>query len=493
MKILQVVAEAPPIRSGVARVASTLTDGMIERGYHASTLSSVEISRLALGEVRLSSLIFHLPKLRRLLEDYDVINIHGPAPTFSDVFLLFAAALRHWKGHPARLVYTYHSEIEFTNVRVLCELYNWLHKKMTNLASHVIVSTPSYAALLQTHLKHKEQLSIIPWGVNSADSSAENLKAEDFRVIFVGQLRPYKGADVAIRAMQFLPHARLDIIGKGHAQERYRALVEELDLKNVTFHGSVGDEQLARLMQQAHVLVLPSLTKAEAFGIVLLEGMLAGCVPVASELPGVRDVVGRAGLTFPVNDARALAEVLERLQTNPALWARHSRFAREKAVVYPWQRTVDEYERVYTHQFITEQARQQATKKHLPLPIRLLDLLMLIRRHLQADGISLEKLVEPYSSDTRQLQVALKLGEVPVAGPAAHFVAFSKKPLLMPDDTAGTFLDEDGLDTSPSAGSEIAVAFGREHILRVWRRVALEESNRDWLAKLVAELAAQIV
>ena len=63
--------------------------------------------------------------------------------------------------------------------------------------------------------------------------------------------------------------------------------------------------------------MLPSV-RMESFGIVLLEGMAAGCVAVASALPGPAEVVGDAGLDFPPGDVDALARILRSLSSENA-------------------------------------------------------------------------------------------------------------------------------------------------------------------------------
>ena len=92
MRILVIITEAPPIMSGVARVGEELALRLRAAGHAVDLLSSNEIPRIALGELRLSSMLWKGfgPAFLRLRE-YDVIHIHGPAPTFSDVALLFAA------------------------------------------------------------------------------------------------------------------------------------------------------------------------------------------------------------------------------------------------------------------------------------------------------------------------------------------------------------------------------------------------------------------
>ena len=57
-------------------------------------------------------------------------------------------------------------------------------------------------------------------------------------------------------------------------------------------------------------MVLPSLTSAEAYGLVLAEGMAAGCVPVASDLPGVREVAGPTGVLVRPGDIAGLRAAL---------------------------------------------------------------------------------------------------------------------------------------------------------------------------------------
>src|SRR6266542_3869510 len=74
--------------------------------------------------------------------------------------------------------------------------------------------------------------------------------------------------------------------------------------------------------------------------------MAAGCIPVASDLPGVREVLGRAGFTFPVGSAVELAHVLRTLRDDPAAVETFGIMARERAAEFTWERTIAEYERL---------------------------------------------------------------------------------------------------------------------------------------------------
>lgn len=346
MKILMVISEAPPIKSGVARVADRLSCGLKAFGHEVDILSLRDVPRLERGEIRLSSMLLKLPQLQKRFGTYDLIHLHGPVPTFSDVFLL--AGRWGLDGERPALVYTHHAPVDLNSFpfRLLAPSYNALQERMARLADHVVATTPTYGQRLSRHVP-PQKLSVVPWGVDYEQFQAPIEKNGPFTALFLGQIRPYKGLPVLLRAFQGLADARLWVIGDGHQARTNRKLAQELGLENVTFWGRLPDEAMIRGLRQAHVLVLPSVTHSEAFGLALLEGMAAGCVPVASHLPGVADVVGNEGFTFPVGNAEALREILSRLQQDEALRLHHAQLAQARAGLYPWERVVFGYERIF--------------------------------------------------------------------------------------------------------------------------------------------------
>src|SRR5512137_2108638 len=113
VRILLVISEAPPIKSGIARVADKLSRGLKGRGHQVDILSLQDVPRVERGEIRLSSMPFRLSELRDRFRSYDVIHVHGPVPTFSDVFLLWG--LHGLNLHRPKLVYTHHAPIDLHN------------------------------------------------------------------------------------------------------------------------------------------------------------------------------------------------------------------------------------------------------------------------------------------------------------------------------------------------------------------------------------------
>jgi glycosyltransferase involved in cell wall biosynthesis len=339
LRILVIAPEAPPVRSGIASVVGYLQKGLGERGHRIDVLAYPEVRRLAFGEIRLSSLIFKLARLLRRIDDYDVIHIHGATPTVSDVALLFA---RRRKRHPV-VVYTHHMDLAFESSNLLTSPYNYLHHRLSAKADAVVATTYQTLGLEDD----RGQGQVIALGVDVNHFSTSGPKDAQFTVLFIGQFRPYKGVPVLLEAMSHVPGARVLLAGHGPEEQAYRSLAAGLGL-DVEFHVDIDDHQLRELYRRAHTVVLPAVSRREAFGLVLVEGMAAGCIPVASDLPGVHEVVGRAGLLFPRGDARRLGGILHGLSENPALVQRLANRAHVRAAEFSRARTIREYERLIT-------------------------------------------------------------------------------------------------------------------------------------------------
>lgn len=339
MKILLATSEVPPVVSGMSTVARELMAGFERAGHKVELVAAVQMPRIAVAEMRLTALLPYWPRVARHLATADVVSLHGPVPTFSDLFLALARVSGR-NGRRPPIAYTHHIDISFRRLRPACDLYNYLHRRLAGLADHVIVSTATLAAPFRQ--AGRVPVSVIPFGVHPEIIPPGVPKDEGFTVLFCGQLRPYKGVDVLLRAFTRLPAARLLIAGEGHEAPSYRRLARALGLTNVHFLGWKHGPELWELYARSHVIVLPSV-EVESFGIVLLEGMAAACVPVASDLPGPRTVVADCGLIVPAADPEALAGALRRLQEDPSLRQRLADAARQRASQFTWERTTRDY------------------------------------------------------------------------------------------------------------------------------------------------------
>lgn len=348
LDILIVTSEAPPIVSGISTCVDRLARGLAGRGHNVSVLSSMQIRRVAVGEWRLSSFAAHWQRIARELRHFDVVNVHGPIPTMSDVFLRQMTKLPS-HSRPAA-VYTHHSPIDIPGASRMSEGYNRYHKSLALRADRIVASSYCYASEHRT--RYGPPVSTIPWGVDMPVSEQpvivprSSAAAQKLRVLFVGQMRPYKGVPTLLAAAAGQEWVELTLVGRGPELADYQRLARRLGATNVRFTGRLPDQELLEQYQSNDVIVLPSVTRAEAFGLVLLEGMANGCVPVASDLPGVRDVAGPTGFVAPPGDAEALRAALRQLADDSGLLAELKKASWKAAQTLSWDRCVDSYEQV---------------------------------------------------------------------------------------------------------------------------------------------------
>lgn len=139
-------------------------------------------------------------------------------------------------------------------------------------------------------------------------------------LVFVGRLVSDKGVDLLLRALFQLKEDNLtpalSIIGQGPEEGNLRGLAATLGIESqVTFLGQKSGEELAQLLNEHQVIVIPS-RWAEPFGVVALEGIACGCVPIGSASGGLKEAIGACGLIFPNDDMQALARALEKALTS---------------------------------------------------------------------------------------------------------------------------------------------------------------------------------
>ncbi|WP_344414329.1 glycosyltransferase family 4 protein [Pseudonocardia ailaonensis] len=335
LNVLIVTSEAPPIVSGISRCVDRLTTGLRGRGHRVDVLSSVQIPRLSFGEYRFSAMLAYWRHISAMTRDYDVINLHGPVPTMSDVFLLLAGARR---GTP--VVYTHHSALAVRGAETLSGVYNRLHRILSGRADMTLTTSQFYADS-ESRGSGRPPVKVIEWGTDLRPL-AEKKTDGPLQVLFVGQMRPYKGLEWLIPAVAGQDGMELTLIGDGPHRADYQRLAA--GATNITFRGRVSDEELAAAYDSADVVTLPSVTQAEAFGLVVLEGMMAGAVPVVSDLPGVRDLAAGPGTIVPARDVDTLRAALRELADDRALLATRSAQARAKAETLTWDSCIARYE-----------------------------------------------------------------------------------------------------------------------------------------------------
>lgn len=264
----------------------------------------------------------------------DVVHLHYPSPP-GEVSCLLARPR-------AAVVVTYYCDI--VRQQALLPVYGHVIRAVLRRADAIVPIHEGQAESAPFLRPHRAKCRPVPFGSDLEPFAATPERARAAAavrarvgaplVVFVGRLVTYKGIDVLLRAMRDVP-ARLLVVGAGPEDARLRALAATLGLgERVAFTGRLEAADLPGHIAAADVGVLPSVTRAEAFGLSMVEMMACGlpvvCTDVGTATTHV-NVHGETGLVVRPGDPAALADALRRLLGDADLRARMGEAARLRA------------------------------------------------------------------------------------------------------------------------------------------------------------------
>ncbi|HYI37228.1 MAG TPA: glycosyltransferase, partial [Thermoleophilaceae bacterium] len=156
-------------------------------------------------------------------------------------------------------------------------------------------------------LAPKANFVVVPNTVDTGAFEPPPERPEGLRLLNVAALAEKKGHRFLLEAMTRLPRATLQIVGDGELRSDLERQTRELGLTDrVSFLGEQPKHEVARLMREASLFVLPSL--AENLPVVLIEAMASGLPSVATSVGGVPEMLGpEDGELVEPGDAGALA------------------------------------------------------------------------------------------------------------------------------------------------------------------------------------------
>jgi glycosyltransferase involved in cell wall biosynthesis len=221
-------------------------------------------------------------------------------------------------------------------------------RRVWRRAGGVVTTTAGIRAAFEEAHGPRSRVRVVPNGCDvAADRAFPGLAAaRPPRVLYAGQLYPWKGVDVLVDAIAQVPGARLVVLGGLDGEKdlaRVRARVEACGLAARTeMPGTLPQAQVAAELARAAVVVVPflrtAMTERHTSPLKAFEAMAAGRPIVASALPSSREFLRdeENALLVPPGDAAALAAALRRLLAEPSLAERLARTAWEEAPAYSW-------------------------------------------------------------------------------------------------------------------------------------------------------------
>ncbi len=284
----------------------------------------------------------------------DLYHAHSPPPVTS----YFAARASKRTGVP--LAVTYHCDLEVPGPlgpAVIGIYRRTLEAYTMEQASGVIATTQTYAATSKSLWKLDP--AVIPNAVDtrrfSPDIPGEGVRerygiGEEPLALFVGRLVPHKGIEYLLQAIRQVD-ARLLIVGSGNYARGLKGMASSLGLEDkVIFAGRIPESEKPSYFAACDLLVLPSISRLEAFGIAALEAMATAKPVVVSDVPGIREVVedGVEGLLAdpmnPADIARKMATLLQNPKMRESMGDQGRRKVEETFAV---AKVVDNLERFY--------------------------------------------------------------------------------------------------------------------------------------------------
>ena len=327
----------PRLRDLGNEVELLLFDGTRTPFYEELENNGIKIHYLSIGGNVYNPLnIFRLVKF---IKRYDIVHTHNTACQY---FIPLAKILSIAK---CKLVTTEHST---NNRRRNSKIFRYLDKFIYKKYLSIISISENASSALKNFIGKNYNITTIENGINL--SKFQLLRHPDFteteRIItMVAGFREAKDQDTLIKAIALLPEEyKLWLVGDGERRAILEDLVSELDISNrVKFLGIRSD--IPQILEQSHIIVLSS--HWEGLSLSCIEGMASGRPFIASDVDGLRDIVGGHGILFPHQDYNTLTKEMRHLCKNKEYYNKVALACQEKAKQYDINIMATKYNNVY--------------------------------------------------------------------------------------------------------------------------------------------------
>ncbi|MDM5272550.1 glycosyltransferase family 4 protein [Sulfurovum sp. zt1-1] len=321
---------------GLGNFTLSLVDGLKEKNY--------EVYGLITHSDRDNFKLFD----KKVYENYYVGNLGKIKKYFSVLKYIY-------KIKPDVIIINYNAVIHFLlpflpNIKVIDIIHNDVDDfyRISNINSKYIdlwiSPTPGIKDGFLKYVKYDENKNkntkTISHGITSSTNNTSNKPDETFELLFVGAIYEHKGVDLLPDILKKVKdkkeNVRLNIVGDGKLIDELKLKFKKLGLdKDVIFHGVIPYEKVRKKMSESHILLFP--TRIEAFGLVIAEAMMEGCVPIVTLLEGITDATvinNKTGFLITKNDVNGFVQKVLLLMEDKSLYDKLSLQAKNHAQKY---------------------------------------------------------------------------------------------------------------------------------------------------------------
>jgi len=346
MKVLHLGKLCPPHEGGIEVFSFDLLEALNKKGIKADLLCFDKLTKkdtyknfryfsckinLKLNAAPLS--YDFLKTFKKIANDYDILHIHSPNP-LAEMLSLMAKK---------KIIIHWHSDI--VRQKISYVFYKPIQQKVLQKTNKIIVTSPQYLESSKQLKNHKNKAMIIPLGLNPKRLEINKEDFEEFKkinekinnkkvVLAIGRLVKYKGFEYLIEASRFLKDNIIVVIaGEGPLHFHFKSKIEKLKLNNrVLLIGRVNNVSI--FMKNCDLFCLPSISRNESFGLVLIEALYFGKPLITTNVEGSgMNYVNKhneTGFVVPPKNPVALAEAINTLLFDKKLYDKFSKNALER-------------------------------------------------------------------------------------------------------------------------------------------------------------------
>ena len=331
------------IKNGI-EVDVLLLSGVITPFYESLVSQGVRIYVTSKWSIYNPLNIFKIiPYIRK----YDIIHVH----LFPALYWVCFAKLLSFAKTP--LIYTEHST---SNRRRNNKFYKLIDRFVYRQYKHIISISDATTKNLIDHIGSGHCISTIYNGVDLSPYTKKYDRLEFFqnsnkaRVITqIASFRYPKDQKTTIRALKFLDNSvHAVFVGAGEEMSGCKKLAEEIGV-NERVHFLNNRTDIPAIVTSSDIIVMSSIY--EGFGRAAVEGMAGKKPVIASNVPGLCDIVKGAGLLFEAQNEKELANCICQLLGSDSFYEEVANRCYIRSKDYDVHKMIAGYENVYYQVF----------------------------------------------------------------------------------------------------------------------------------------------